>query len=169
MNIRLYTENELKTLVGIGRKTYFDTFSRFNTPETMSAYLDEAFDKNKIAGEVANPGSFFYFCEIEKSIAAYFKLNLPPYQSDRNEPDSLELERIYVIRDFKGIGLGRKIIEFTETFAVENGCKKIWLGVWEKNSSALEFYAKMGFEKCGEHYFRMGEELQTDYILEKYL
>ncbi len=169
MNIRLCTENELETLIEIGRNTYFDTFRKFNTAETMSAYLDEAFNKDKIAAEAANPGSFFYFCEIEKSIAAYFKLNMVPYQSDINDPESLELERIYVLSEYKGRGLGSKIIEFTETFAVENNCAKIWLGVWEKNSAALEFYAKMGFNKCGEHNFRMGEELQTDYILEKYL
>ena len=42
-------------------------------------------------------------------------------------------------------------------------------GVWEDNTIDKKFYKKMGFEKVREHGFRMGDEIQTDYIFRKFL
>jgi ribosomal protein S18 acetylase RimI-like enzyme len=49
----------------------------------------------------------------------------------------------------------------------ELGKRYAWLGVWEKNTSALAFYRKKGFTEAGTHTFRMGEEDQTDYIMKR--
>ncbi|MNP85615.1 Protease synthase and sporulation negative regulatory protein PAI 1 [compost metagenome] len=46
---------------------------------------------------------------------------------------------------------------------------KIWLGVWEKNENAKEFYGKQGFVRTGAHPFFMGDDEQTDYIMTKVL
>ena len=48
----------------------------------------------------------------------------------------------------------------------EMGYKKVWLGVWEKNFRAIRFYKKYGFKKFGQHKFLLGNDLQTDYLLE---
>lgn len=94
-------------------------------------------------------------------------MNFPPSQTDINDPESLELERIYVRKQFKGRGLGRQLIEKTLILAEEKDCRFVWLGVWERNEAALEFYKKMGFAIFGNHSFRMGEELQNDFVLKK--
>ncbi len=43
----------------------------------------------------------------------------------------------------------------------------VWLGVWEKNDKAILFYRKNGFYEVGTHFFFMGEEKQTDFIMRK--
>ncbi len=45
----------------------------------------------------------------------------------------------------------------------------IWLGVWEKNQRAIDFYHKWGFEKFGEQNFLLGTDLQTDLLMKKEL
>ena len=45
------------------------------------------------------------------------------------------------------------------------GFKTIWLGVWEKNTKAMEFYKKVGFESFGVHNFQLGDDVQKDYLL----
>ncbi|MFZ7101404.1 MAG: GNAT family N-acetyltransferase [Peptococcaceae bacterium] len=45
----------------------------------------------------------------------------------------------------------------------------IWLGVWEKNESAIRFYEKKGFYAVGTHAFFLGEEEQRDFIMRKNL
>jgi len=45
--------------------------------------------------------------------------------------------------------------------------KMVWLGVWEKNENAINFYKKMGFIQTGAHSFFMGDEEQTDLIMTK--
>jgi diamine N-acetyltransferase len=65
--------------------------------------------------------------------------------------------------------MGRVLMDFALQKALELGKKTAWLGVWEKNLSAIAFYQKMGFVKAGQHSFRMGDELQTDWVMKKNL
>src|SRR3712207_7947820 len=41
----------------------------------------------------------------------------------------------------------------------------IWLGVWEENSRAINFYKKNGFIEFDEHIFKLGEDEQTDIMM----
>ena len=43
--------------------------------------------------------------------------------------------------------------------------KYIWLGVWEKNERALEFYKKNGFVAFDQHIFTLGTDVQTDILM----
>jgi len=161
--------SNLNLIIELGRETYYDTFHAMNTEQTMSDYLNEAFNEAKIAEEMNNPMSEFYILHHEKTPSAYIKVNRAPAQSDINDPHSLELERIYVRKDYKGLGFGRFLINETVSLAKSYNCLFLWLGVWEKNTPALAFYRKMGFFEFGRHKFQMGEELQSDLLLKKTL
>jgi ribosomal protein S18 acetylase RimI-like enzyme len=41
----------------------------------------------------------------------------------------------------------------------------LWLGVWEKNPRAINFYKKNGFEEFDKHIFRLGNDEQTDIMM----
>ena len=45
----------------------------------------------------------------------------------------------------------------------------VWLGVWEHNLRAIDFYSKWGFEKFGTHVFILGDDPQTDWLMAKKL
>jgi ribosomal protein S18 acetylase RimI-like enzyme len=167
--IRPCQMSDLETLRTIGYETYDDTFRAMNTAETMDRYLAEAFDRQRLAAELANPHSRFFFLYAEDELAGYLKVNDTPAQSDLHDPESLEIERIYVRKAYKGQGLGRQMMAYALGLAVEMGKRYAWLGVWERNTAAFAFYGKMGFVKAGQHSFRMGDELQTDWIMKKTL
>jgi ribosomal protein S18 acetylase RimI-like enzyme len=138
-----------------------------NTPENMKAYLDKAFDINKLSNEVLNSNSFFYFLYYEEELAGYFKLNEYPAQTEVNDPKALEVERIYIKKKFHSKGLGSVLLNKAIEIANIRKRSYIWLGVWEKNEKALEFYKRNGFYIIGQHSFFMGEEEQTDFIMRK--
>jgi ribosomal protein S18 acetylase RimI-like enzyme len=165
VRIRRCLPFELDVLVTIDRETYNDTFRSMNTVETMNRYLDEAFDPARLAAELSNPASEFWFLFLGEELAGYMKVNDAPAQTDLNDPDSLELERIYVRRADKGKGLGKALMEHAIRLARERKRASVWLGVWEKNVEAIGFYERMGFRKTGRHTFRMGDELQFDLVM----
>ena len=84
-------------------------------------------------------------------------------------PDSLEVERIYVLAKYHKQGLGKALLNHAHDIALKLNKGKIWLGVWEKNDNAIGFYKKQGFKKTGSHSFFMGDDKQTDIIAEKIL
>jgi len=46
-----------------------------------------------------------------------------------------------------------------------NKVKYIWLGVWEKNQKAIDFYEKNGFVSFDKHIFVLGDDKQTDIMM----
>ena len=159
--------NELETLHLIGYETFDETFRSMNSPETMDTYLNESFSLEKLAQELGKTYCKFYFIYSDSTLAGYLKLNYAPAQSDINDSESVEVERIYVRKEHKGKGLGKVLMEYAFQQAIQNKKAYVWLGVWEKNVKAITFYEKMGFEEAGQHSFRIGNELQSDLIMKK--
>ena len=166
-HLRKCTSEDFDTLRELSIRTYYETFAHLNTPEDMQAYLDEAFEISKLRGELNNPDSDFFFLFFNEVLAGNLKLNEAPSQTDINDLSSLEIERIYVTREFQGEGLGRYLMEQAITIATERKKEYAWLGVWEKNEKAIRFYKKNGFYEIGTHTFVMGEDVQTDYVMRK--
>ena len=162
--IKACTLEDLTELRAVAYVTYKDTFEGYNSQTTMDAYLEEAFDLQKLEKEVSNPLSFFYFVMDHEEVVGYMKVNLPTAQTDFNDLEAMELERIYVKKAYKGRGYGQEMVAKVISMTREQGLTSIWLGVWANNTPAKKFYEKLGFEKVGEHGFRMGNELQTDHI-----
>jgi ribosomal protein S18 acetylase RimI-like enzyme len=42
----------------------------------------------------------------------------------------------------------------------------VWLGVWEENHRAIRFYTKNGFVVFDKHVFIMGNDEQTDLLMQ---
>jgi ribosomal protein S18 acetylase RimI-like enzyme len=165
IKIRECREDEIEELQSISYLTYDETFRHLNTPETMQKYLSESFNRDTLLDEIRNPNSTFYLMHIDDSLVGYLKLNEAPAQTDINDPLALEIERIYIYKQYKGRGFGKELMKFALEKAEERGKRYAWLGVWEKNVDAIAFYEKTGFKIAGRHSFRMGDEIQLDYIM----
>lgn len=165
---RCYLEN-VSELKRISFDTFWDTFSAQNTVENMKAYMDEAYKIETLEKELQTPDSYFYFLKKDNQIVGYLKLNINKAQSEIIQENSLEIERIYIRKEFKRQGFGKQLIKHAENIASEFGKSSIWLGVWEFNPNAIKFYEQMGFKEVGSHSFFMGEDEQTDLILLKTL
>ncbi|KRN99318.1 protease synthase and sporulation negative regulatory protein pai 1 [Companilactobacillus kimchiensis] len=158
---------DLATLQAISIETYTDTFGEFNTPANTKAYIDSAYDLTVLKTEMLNVNSEFYFMYLDEQLAGYLKVNILDAQSELMADDFLEIQRIYIRKPFKRLGLGKKLLELGLDRAQALQKKRVWLGVWEKNFPAQKFYRQMGFERYSEHKFVMGDSVQTDYILKK--
>lgn len=167
IDIRQCLLNDLNVLQEIGFETFDETFRPMNSPETMDKYLNESFSLEKLAQELGKTYCKFYFIYSDSKLAGYLKMNYAPAQSDINDSDSVEVERIYVRKEHKGKGLGKVLMEYAFQQAIQNKKAYVWLGVWEKNVNAITFYEKMGFKEAGQHSFRIGNELQSDLIMKK--
>ena len=106
--------------IPVGRQTFFETFSQTNTEENMQKYLEESFSSNKLLEELDNPNSQFYFAKYNDEIVGYLKLNFGHSQTELNDNEALEIERIYVLKDFQGKKIGQKLYEKAVEVAKQN-------------------------------------------------
>jgi len=83
------------------------------------------------------------------------------------DDDSLEIERIYVIKKHQGKGIGNILMDKAINVARKNRKKYVFLGVWENNISAISFYKKNNFVKFDTHVFQLGDSKQTDWLMKR--
>ncbi len=162
-------KKQVYELQKISIETFKDTFASENTKENMNTYINNAFSKDKLAMEINNQYSQFYFLYCNDTVAGYLKINVDISQTEDMGNDCLEIERIYIRKPYQKLGLGKLLLEKALITAAEWNKNKVWLGVWEKNLNAISFYQKNGFLHKNSHTFYMGEEKQIDYIMIKSL
>lgn len=157
--------SELKHLFNISRQTFYDTFHAQNTESDIKKFLNDSFSDAQLTKEFNTPNSQFYFAKINNDIVGYLKLNFGEAQTELQDNQSLEIERIYVLHAFQGKKVGQAFFEKTLKIAKEKNLKYIWLGVWEKNLKAIQFYTKNGFIIFDKHVFVLGNDIQTDIMM----
>jgi len=160
---------EVQDLQNIGRQTFTETFAEHNSAQNLADYLEESFATTKLTKELNNPESNFYFAYVGNVLAGYLKINFGDAQTEAIDPSALEIERIYVLKEFQGQKVGQALFQKALDVAAETQCSQIWLGVWEKNHKALNFYRKNGFEEFSQHIFRIGDDEQTDFLMKRLL
>ena len=109
-----------------------------------------------------------------KSGYQYFLINqteIPVgYLSFIKRAEELFLSKMYILKELRGHGIGRRAFEFIETQAKENDCKKISLTVNRNNLNSIKAYEKAGFQNTGELIQDIGHGyVMDDYSMEKFL
>jgi len=160
---------DIAALQQIGRATFFETFSESDTPENMATYLAEGFSEEKLTVELSCEGSEFFFALEDDKVIGYLKLNTGKAQTESQDSNALEIERIYVLSAYHGKKVGQILYEKAIQRAESLDATYIWLGVWEENPRAIRFYEKNGFEAFDKHVFKLGEDEQTDIMMKKVL
>lgn len=169
IKIRKVTVNDMGLLQKIGRETFFETFSSSNTEENMKKYLNEGFSVKKLMGELNNENSEFYFAIFDNKMVGYLKINFGASQTELKDRNTLEIERVYVLREFHGKKAGQALCEKAIEIATVKNVGYVWLGVWEQNPRAISFYKKNGFAEFDRHIFKLGDDEQTDIMMKRKL
>jgi len=156
---------DIDQLQTIGRQTFIETFSDGNTPKNMAKYLDEGFAIEKITTELNDRNAEFYFAKTGEEIIGYLKLNFGQSQTEFQGDKALEIERIYVKKECHGKKVGQSLYQKAVDIAKQNKLDFVWLGVWEENKRAIQFYKKNGFVEFDKHIFKLGDDEQIDIMM----
>jgi len=166
IQIQKITLSEIDQLQKIGRQTFEETFSESNSEENMKTYLEEGFSKEKLTAELHDTNSEFYFATLENEVIGYLKINFGASQTELKDSKALEIERIYVSKEFHGKSVGQLLYVKAIEVAKQKAAEYVWLGVWEENPRAISFYKKNGFVEFDKHIFKLGDDEQTDIMMQ---
>ncbi len=166
VNIITVQQSDNQALLDIGYKTFYESFGPpINKEEDIQDYLNNNFTLEKINKELQNPNSEFYFATIDTQIVGYLKVNYANAQTENVAGNTLEVERIYVIKGLRGKKIGLYLLEKAISLAKQKSAELVWLGVWKENTKAIKFYKKNGFVTFDEHQFVLGTSIQTDFMM----
>jgi ribosomal protein S18 acetylase RimI-like enzyme len=136
------TRTDLSLIETISIQTFTETFAPLNTAQNLATYISAHFNPTTLKNELGNAQSAFFLAKANNQI-----------------------QRIYVLKEFQGQQIGQQLLLQAIAIAKNKKVASIWLGVWENNHKALQFYKKNGFEAFDKHVFTLGNEVQTDLLL----
>jgi diamine N-acetyltransferase len=165
--IRHAHANDSTILAEAGRRLFETAFAADNQPEDMDAYLAESFSPDIQAQELADPASLTLIAETNGRFAGYARLKEGRPGMQIPGEQAIELVRIYAERDYIGMGAGSALMQACLEEAARRGFDSVWLGVWEKNRDAIRFYEKWGFSVMGTQPFKLGEDIQRDFVMQR--
>ena len=135
----------------------------------MNKYLYQQLSLEQLTTELQDPNAEFYFAMIDHKAVGYLKINFGPSQTELKDDKAVEIERIYVLKEYLGKNVGQALYNKAIQVAQQKGAEYIWLGVWEKNARAIAFYKKNGFVEFNKHTFTLGTDKQTDLMMKRVL
>ncbi|CDH55792.1 protease synthase and sporulation negativeregulatory protein pai 1 [Lichtheimia corymbifera JMRC:FSU:9682] len=165
--------NYAKILSELGARLFTDTYAKVDTPEDLELYLNSTYRPDIQTKELNDPTvtAYMAFDQDSNQPVAFCQLRQTKHVYDfvGDPEDAIELQRLYVDKQWAGMGLGKRLLAECVALATKMGKKAMWLCVYEHNLDAIKFYEKQGFHKVGAHTFKVGNKLETDPIMLKSL
>ncbi len=169
IQIKYAAAADAEKIAVLSRQTFYDTFAASNTKDDMDKFMNESFSMEALVNEVTAPGNIFLVALMEGELVGYAKLVLSVNPPELGDAAAIEIGRIYAAQKTIGKGVGKALMQQCLQVAEEKAKELVWLGVWEHNQRAIDFYTKFGFEKFGEHNFLLGNDVQTDWLMKREL
>jgi diamine N-acetyltransferase len=165
MILRLATPADAAALALLGRESFVAKFGHIYAPEDLSPYLAQAHTEAARLAELASDDVVICIAETAKGLAGYCKLSLTcgwPELSRGNR--AIELKQLYTDPKLTGQGIGALLMDWALAEARSRGADEIQLSVWSQNPGAQRFYARRGFAKVGDTTFRVGNQLDEEFV-----
>lgn len=165
LEIRQATKSDAALICKIGAQYFYDAYKDVKSDTNLQQYITNTFIVEKVEEEFDNRIAFFAIGYLNKVPVAYIKL-----RSDRTHPNlahtsNLEMERIYVDRNYWRHKFGAAMMNYAIDYGRQNKFNCLWLGVWQENLRAIAFYKKAGFEIVGTKKFYVGSEENNDFVM----
>lgn len=177
VQIRPATPTDAPALSTLATRIWLATYGTSTTQDFVQDFVSTSYSPSALERDISDKNKSIYLSyssrEGQEVLTGYVQLTrgttdpcLAMYQPVDAQ---IELQRLYVAPDEQGKGIGKALMEHAEEVARQEGRKYLWLGVWEKAPWAQGVYLAAGFGKVGEHGFKVGGEVHTDWVMVKEL
>ena len=155
--------SDLATLHKFCCEVYSQNFYNHWYEGGLEQYIEKVFGVDTLKMELSGNNVQYYLALIARKPVAFMKLNLfsnlPGFEMEKG----IELDKIYILQQFKGMKIGKRLLDVAFDIANNNRKDIFWLSVIDTNREAILFYEKAGFKfhsKTQLDYPKFKEELK---------
>ena len=170
LTLRPATAADLPALTSLAAESFVDAFGHLYSPADLAAFLRETKSAAATAALVADPDGAMQVAMRGGEPVAYCKIGYKcgwPEQARGLKP--MELKQLYAAASATGSGVGSALMDWALGALAAAGADEIQLSVWSGNHGAQRFYQRYGFEKIADVTFKVGEQVDEEFLLAKLL
>lgn len=143
----------------IGKKSFRKTFKNtFNRREELNEYLEYTYDPVKLAKSLRKEGNVYFIALINDEPVGFVKVKLSSLNEHIETVSQMELQKIYVLPAFHGLGVGTALLNEVKKLAYDHHVDYLWLDVVITNEKGIQFYERNGFDRMGRYFFTIGTQ-----------
>lgn len=170
MILRPATAADVPALTALARESFVDAFGHMYSPEDLSAFLSEYKSPAAVVAQVDDCDGALQLAEADGALLAFCKLSFSVSWPEHARGNRVgELKHLYAASSATGTGVGTALMDWAMGEFAVRGCDEVQLSVWSGNHGAQRFYARYGFEKVADVTFRVGEQIDEEYLFAKLL
>ncbi len=161
LNLRAAAETDIPLLRDLAERTWRASYADILTAEQMDYMLGWMYASEQIAQEMRD-GVLWEIAESDGASVAFLSLTL--------EGDEAKLNKLYVLPEHQGRGIGGEMLRHVEALAASRGVQSIWLQVNKQNERARRAYESAGYRVERAAVFDIGGGfVMDDFILRREL
>ena len=165
MFLRPATPTDAQALADFGRESFAAAFAHLYRPDDLAAFNAEVYSREAVHEEIAGADCTHRIAESDGRIVGYCKLRHPSkLASHSSAADPLELCQLYTDPALVGQGIGARLMDWALDVARDGGHDAVLLSVWSGNHGAQRFYERYGFAKIADIHFKVGEQLDEEFL-----
>ena len=151
----------------VGQATFLEAFAGVIPGPDLLGHCVRQHAVAKYAAWLRDPATRVWLAEVEPGQApvGYLVLTTPDLPLPDPGPGDAEIKRVYILHRFQGQGLGARLMDTAGAHAASVGIRRLLLGVYSQNASAIAFYGKLGYRKVGRRSFRVGDLTCEDFVM----
>jgi len=167
ITIRLAKKEDAELLSRLSIDTFRESYAEMNDAGDMELYINEHLRPQDIQSEIDNARNTLLLAMLDEVLVGYVKLSTQTQPAQFKDTSSLQIERIYVLKEYQEQKIGATLMSYCIGYAIKKGFDILWLAVWVHNEKAITFYKRWGFEVFGEQVFQLGNDVQDDLLMKR--
>ena len=103
------------------------------------------YNRDELSKLINNDKKPIFIYEDNNKVIGHLFLEIREYEANVIIPyKSLFIDDLCVLKEYRGQGIGKELMEYAFEYAKRIGARNIELNVWNKNDSAIKFYESLG-------------------------
>lgn len=158
LKIRKVGLEHLEELRDIGIKSYLPHYTHLWKEGGVEWYMNRCFGGDVLQIELSDPNIEYYITNAKSQNIGILKLVLQKPLPNSDVENALYLEKIYLVKEWTGKGVGRELMQFAFNRAKELNRDCVWLMAMDTSEKPIAAYQRSGFTI--NFYTRLGDEFE---------
>lgn len=170
MNLRPATPADVPALARLGTDSFVFKFGELYSTADLAAFLADYRSPAAYAATLADPAWTTQVAEREGRLLGYCTIgSVCGWPEHARGVRAFELKQLYLAPQATGGGIGAALMDWALADAQARGADEIQLSVFSGNDGAQRFYTRHGFEKVADTTFKVGEQIDHEYLFARML
>lgn len=161
---------DLPALSQLATNSFIAKFGALYSPEDLASFLGENLSEAAFAADLANPDRLIQLADDDGQLLAFCKIGQTCGFPDHARGNRvMELKQLYADAAATGMGIGGQLMDWAMAEFAARGADEVQLSVYAENHGAHRFYSRYGFAKVADITFKVGEQLDPEFLYARML